>query len=188
MTLSAFLIAHGSALILPLAVVEGPVVAIVTGFLAAQGYFDWYWVLPLLICADLIGDIICYWIGRAGIAPLGCVGRLVGVRGVPMPALQQELARNATKMLLVGKWTHTIGAVVLVGSGMLRLPLWHFILVNLLGTIPKCAVLFGFGYFAGDHYTLLERHALLATALLCALGIASIALILRRPSRVRAAR
>ena len=31
-----FLIAHGSALILPLSVIEGPIVMVVTGFLAAR--------------------------------------------------------------------------------------------------------------------------------------------------------
>ncbi len=53
---------------------------------------------------------------------------------------------------------------MLIGSGMLRLPLPRFILVNLLATIPKSAVLFGVGYFIGDHYPFLERHYLLAPA------------------------
>jgi membrane protein DedA with SNARE-associated domain len=181
-TFGAFLIAHGSALILPLAVIEGPVVAVVSGFLAVQGYFEWYWVLPLLVAADLIGDVGYYWIGRAGITRLGFISRLVGT---PKPALQRDLARNATKMLLIGKWTHAIGAVVLVGSGMMRLPLPRFILVNLFATVPKCAVLFGFGYFAGDHYSFLERHAVLGSVVLCVAGVGSIMLILRRPATVR---
>ncbi len=170
--LSAFLIAHGSALILPLAVIEGPVVAIVTGVLAAQGYFSWYGVLPLLIGADLTGDVICYWIGRTG--------TFLRRRSCMTPAFQQRLVRNATKMLLIGKWTHTLGGLVLVGSGMLRVPLPRFILVNLIATVPKSALLFGFGYFAGDHYVLLERHVILATIVLSAVGMASFALIFRR--------
>ena len=102
-------------------------------------------------------------IGRTGITPLGRIGRFLGVRGALTPELQRDLARNATKMLLIGKWTHTIGGLVLVGSGMLRVPLPRFILVNLLATVPKSAVLFGFGYFAGDHYPFLERHYVLVT-------------------------
>jgi membrane-associated protein len=187
-TLSGFLIAHGSALILPLAVVEGPVVSVVTGFLTAQGFFTWYWALPVLMCGDLIGDVVYYAIGRAGITPLGCIGRLVGVRGGLTPAFQRDLAGNATKMLLIGKWTHTIGGLVLVGSGMLRLPLSRFILVNLLATVPKSALLFGFGYFAGDHYPFLERHYVLGLLALCIIGVGSIALVLRRTDRIWAAR
>jgi membrane protein DedA with SNARE-associated domain len=184
-TASAFLIAHGSALILPLAVIEGPVVAIVTGFLSAQGYFRWYWILPLLVCADVIGDVLYYWIGRAGLTRLG---RLLGIHGGLTPAFQQKLRHNASKMLLVGKWTHSIGGLVLVSSGMLRVPLPRFILVNLIATVPKSAVLFGIGYFTGDHYELFEQHYVLGTVALCVAGVASIALILRRTDSIWAGR
>ncbi len=92
MTLGDFLIAHGGALILPLAVIEGPVVSIVTGFLAAQGCFSWYWALILLVCGDLIGDIIYYAIGRTGISAAWFHWPArVGVRGALTPALQREL-------------------------------------------------------------------------------------------------
>jgi hypothetical protein len=40
-TIDSFLVAHGSALILPLSVIEGPVVTILTGLLSAQGYVHW---------------------------------------------------------------------------------------------------------------------------------------------------
>jgi membrane-associated protein len=183
-TIGGFLVAHGSALILPLAVIEGPVVTLVTGFLTAQGCFTWYWVLPLLMCGDLIGDVVYYAIGRTGITPLGWIGRIAGVRGALAPAFQLDLARNATKMLLIGKWTHAIGGLVLVGSGMLRLPLPRFILVNLFATVPKSAVLFGSGYFAGDHYPFLERHYVLVLVALCVVGAGSIVLVLRRTDRV----
>jgi membrane protein DedA with SNARE-associated domain len=179
-SIGGFLIAHGSALILPLSVLEGPVVSIVTGFLAAQGCFDWYWALFLLICGDLAGDVVYYWIGRTGRTPLAFLRRRTGLRAAVTPAIQQRLLHNATRMLLIGKWTHSIGCLVLVGSGMLGLPLRRFILVNLLATIPKSALLMGMGYFAGDRYPFLERHYLLGTALACAIGLAAAALALRR--------
>jgi membrane protein DedA with SNARE-associated domain len=101
--------------------------------------------------------------------------------------LQRDLMQNATKMLLIGKWTHSIGFVVLTGSGMLRVPLGQFFLVNLLGTIPKTAVLFGLGYFAGRDYLVFERHAILIASLLSILGLGFILLIIHRAgvSRVR---
>ena len=188
MTLSGFLIAHGSALILPLAVIEGPFVTIVTGFLAAQGYFDWYWALLLLVCGDVIGDIIYYWVGRTGRTPLAFLHRRAGLRRAMTPAFQQQLRQNAAKMLVVGKWTHSVGWLVLIGSGMLRLPLPRFVLINLLATVPKSAVLFSLGYFAGEHFSVVERHILLATSLAFAAGLASIVLILRRTDRISAGR
>jgi membrane protein DedA with SNARE-associated domain len=185
-TLDGFLIAHGSALILPLAVIEGPVVTILTGFLSAQGYFDWYWALCLLVCGDLIGDVIYYWVGRTGGSPLAGLGRWLGVRGMVTPELQHSLTHHAAKMLFIGKWTHSIGCLVLIGSGMLRLPVARFILVNLLATVPKSAVLFGFGYFTGGYYKLFERHFVLGTIVLGAVGVAASVLILRRADGILA--
>src|SRR5580693_671152 len=141
MTLSGFLIEYGSVLILPLSVIEGPVVSVLTGFLSAQGYFDWYWVLCLLVCGDLIGDVIYYWIGRTGGTPLAGLGRRFGVRCAVPDSFLCRIRRNAIKMLFIGKWTHSIGAFVLIGSGMLHMPFPRFILVNLLATVPKSAVL-----------------------------------------------
>jgi len=187
-TLGGFLIAYGSVLILPLSIIEGPVVSAMTGFLSAQGYFAWYWAICLLVCGDLTGDLIYYWIGRTGVAPLSGLGRRLGLRGAIAPELQRDLRENATKMLLAGKWTHSIGCFVLVGSGMLRLPLARFLVVNLLATLPKSAALFGLGYFAGDHIAFFERHAVLGTIGLAAAGAASIALILRQGRLIRAER
>src|ERR1700733_9703884 len=75
MTLDGFMMAHGSALILPLAAIEGPVVTILTGILSARGYFQWYWALCLLVCADLIGDSAHYWVGRTGGTAISGLGR-----------------------------------------------------------------------------------------------------------------
>jgi membrane protein DedA with SNARE-associated domain len=81
-----------------------------------------------------------------------------------------------------------MGGVVLVGSGLLRLPLRRFILVNLLASIPKSAALFGAGFYFGDHYPFLERHAVLGFAVLCVIGAASIVLTLHRPDSIGAGR
>ena len=75
---------------------------------------------------------------------------------------------------------------MLIGSGMLRLPLLRFILINLLATIPKSTVLFCIGYFAGNCCPLMDRHYELATLVLCAVGVAAIALVLRRAEAIRA--
>ncbi|HEY0185752.1 MAG TPA: VTT domain-containing protein [Rhodopila sp.] len=192
MTLSGLLTGHGGALILPLAVIEGPLVAIVAGFLAARGYFTWYWALLLLVCGDLIGDMLYYWIGRSGMTPLTLLRRRLGMQGTLRPALRDGLRHNAARMLFVGKWTHGVGCLVLIASGMLRLPLRRFLMVNLLATLPKSAALFGFGYFAGDRYVILEdRGGLvpgLAAAVTFAAGVACIVLILRRTDGIRAGR
>jgi membrane-associated protein len=178
-TIETFLIAHGSALILPLAVIEGPIVTVITGFLSAREYFAWYWALCLLLGGDLIGDLICYCVGRTAAAPLARLSARFGLRCVPGPGLQRDLARNASKMLLIGKWTHSVGFLVLTGSGMLRVPLGQFLRVNLIASIPKTGVLFAVGYFAGYDYLFFERHAIPLALVLGTLGCSVIVMIIR---------
>lgn len=177
---------YGGALILPLSVIEGPFVAVLAGFLSAQGYVAWYVATSLLVAGDLIGDVLYYWLGRSGAAPLARLAAWLGVRREINPKMQRELRENAVRMWLIGKWTHSIGFLVLIGSGMLHLPLARFMLVNAAAAVPKIALLFGIGYFAGNHLPRLERHLVLITTLLCAAGIAAIALVLRRAGRRRA--
>jgi membrane protein DedA with SNARE-associated domain len=185
-TLDSFLIAYGSALILPLSVVEGPAVAAAAGLLSSQGYVGWPLAMALLVCGDLVGDLIYYWVGRSGVTPLSAVSRRLRLDEAFSPGFQSDLKQHSTKMLLVGKWTHAIGCVVLVASGMLHLPLPHFLFVNLLATVPKSGALFAFGYFAGKHIGFFERHAVLGSALLGIAGVSAVALILRQAQLLRA--
>ena len=180
MTLAGFLAAYGSALILPLSVIEGPIVSVAAGFIAARGYVAWPWAVCLLMAGELIGDLIYYWVGRTGAAPLVVLGRRAGLRRQVSPQVQRGLRENATKMLLIGNWTHAIGFVVLVGSGMLRIPLPRFLLVNFLAALPKLALTFGFGFFAGNHIDFFERHGVMTTAVLAAAGIAAVSLVMRQ--------
>ncbi len=186
MTLDSFLIAYGSALILPLSVVEGPAVSAATGLLSSQGYVGWPLAMTLLVCGDLIGDLIYYWIGRSGLTPLSAISRRLGLSEAFSPEFQRDLKQHSTKMLFVGKWTHAIGCVVLVASGMLRLKLSHFLFVNLLATVPKSGALFAFGYYAGNNIGFFERHAVLGSLLLGIAGVACVALILRQARVIRA--
>jgi membrane protein DedA with SNARE-associated domain len=181
MILPDFIASYGLVLLLPLAIIEGPVVAILSGVLAAKGYFGWCPAVALLLLGDLIGDVLYYWFGRTGAAPLAGLAHRLGIeRSVP-PALQRDLASNATHMWLIGKWTHSLGFVVLVGSGMLRLPLGRFLAINLLASLPKIGLLFGLGYFTAGQYRFFERHAGVTVALLAVAGAVAITLVLRRP-------
>jgi hypothetical protein len=93
------------------------------------------------VCGDLISNLIYYGFGRAG----------RGVRGGLNPELRIALVSDAGRMLLVGKWTHSLGC----GAHRQRhgaVPLARFLLVNLLATLPKIALLFGVDYFVGDNF------------------------------------
>ena len=179
--LTAFIADQSLLLLLPLAVVEGPIVSLLAGVLCAQGLMHWYLALPLLVLGDVIGDLLHYAAGRFA---TGWLHRLALRLKVPTEAgegLTARVAAHATRMLLIGKWTHAIGALVLVAAGAARVPLWQFAAVNTLATLPKSAVLLGVGSWAGGHaVALFERFGFVVPVLLV-LGAGAVILLLRRP-------
>jgi membrane protein DedA with SNARE-associated domain len=180
MTVVGPLLEYSNALILPLAIIEGPVVTILAGFLCAQGHLDWLTAVGLLLCGDLIGDLLCYAIGRASVGRLADIPKRRGTGYTIGAELRHRLTNSSAKMLLIGKWTHSIGFAVLIGSGMLRVPLLKFVVVNFLATLPKVLLLFALGYLGAEADVLLWPRAAVAVPVLAAVGIACIILIVRR--------
>ena len=143
---------YGGVVVLPLAIVEGPIVSVVTGVSVRRGSFRLVLgFFPARVRRpDRRPGLLLDRIAAA--PPLAWLGAQLGMRGEVSPELRRDLRRNAGKMWLIGKWTHSIGFLVLIGCGMLRLPLPRFVLVNLLATLPKTALLLGLGYFVGGNF------------------------------------
>src|SRR5450755_4508342 len=53
-------------LLFPLAIVEGPILAVIAGFLCVNGFLNPLLVLPIIVLGDITGDSICYSLGRWG--------------------------------------------------------------------------------------------------------------------------
>ncbi len=185
--LSAFVAGHGLLLLLPLAVIEGPVVSVLAGVLCAQGLLHWEAALPLLALGDVIGDFVYYAVGRFS---QGWLHRMAVRLHLPTEVGTELIARvsgHATRMLLIGKWTHAIGGVVLVAAGVARVNPWRFAAVNTLATLPKTALLLGAGVWAGANVvSLFARYGAVVPVLLV-LGVLAVIVLLRRPVQEHAA-
>ena len=175
-----FLSAYGYLLILPLSIIEGPIVTMLAGLLLASGHLDWRIVLSIVVLGDLIGDALHYALGRWSWKPLINLSRWYGLTETKAAKLERSVKQNATRLLLLGKWTHAIGGFVLIAAGMARVPLAWFLLVNLLATLPKTVVLLLLGYYAGQHLPAISDWLLYAPLVLLPIGAAMVALFVRR--------
>ena len=117
------------------------IVSIVAGYLASRGLLLLKAVIPVVILADLVGDVALYALGRWGRRFLP-----------PRPSLARmarRLRADGTRILVVGKLTHTAGFAVLIAAGIARMPLARFLVVNLLATIPKSLFFLALGWIFG---------------------------------------
>ena len=58
--------------------------------------------------------------------------------------------RKAGRLLVLGKLTHSAGALVLTAAGMAHMPLVPFLFYNIIAAIPKTLFLLAIGWLFGD--------------------------------------
>lgn len=154
-----WLLVYKYAILLPIAVLEGPIITVLGGFFAAQGYFNIMIVYVLVIVGDLVGDGICYALGRFGGRRLiSAYGHYVKITAVQVAQIEKHFARHTRKTLVIAKLSHALGIVVLIAAGVARVPFGEFLLFNFLPTLPKSLVLVLIGYFFGHAYATIDQY------------------------------
>lgn len=145
---------YGYVLVFPIAFVEGPIIAIVCGWLVASGIFNLFLVYIILIIGNLSGDAfyyaVGYWGGTAVIKKWGHWLRLDLDKTVK---LKNYFDNHGGKILLWAKIAPDLSAtVILAGAGLARYNFKLFFRYGLMVEIPKTAILMLIGYFVGDAY------------------------------------
>lgn len=144
---------YGYAVLLPVAVVEGPTVAAITGALVALGQLDPIISCLLLVAADLVGDALYYCLGRYGHGQVsGWIEKRLNITQSRLVPLQQRFHDNDWKLIMIGK-TQALGGLILYFAGASRMSFMRYMGLNLIGTFPKVILFeligFALGYFLG---------------------------------------
>lgn len=148
---------HGYALLAPLALVEGPIVSVIAGYLASLDLMALPLILLVVVAADLLGDAGFYLIGRKGRRwiPARWMAR-IGLSRQKLARLVRGFRANGTRFLILGKLTHSAGFAALTAAGISRMNFARFMLVNLLVTIPKSLAFVLLGYLFGAASTRID--------------------------------
>lgn len=178
--ITALLSGHPYVALLPLAVIEGPVVTLACGVLISVGKLNPLLAFGIVVAGDFIGDAILYslgrWGGRRVLSFFGSRPRLAArVRD-----LEGQLLKEADRALIIGKLTHSVGAAVLLAAGMVRVPLGRFLAVSLGSTLLKSFVLLVAGHWIGSSYQLVLDYSSYLIGILLVLGIGGLWAVLFR--------
>ncbi len=145
-------------MVFPIAVVEGPIISVLSGFLVSTGVFNLYIVFLVLVFGDLVGDSIYYFIGRyGGRKAIKHVGRYIGVTEKRVSALEKHFNKHDWKILLFGK-TQAMGSVILFTAGLSLVSFSRFVFYNIVGTVPKVILLMIVGFYFGRAYLLINTY------------------------------
>ena len=148
----------GYIIILPIAVLEGPIVSVIAGFLSSLGVFHFWIAYLILMLADFLGDLLYYGIGYLGHGPY--IQRFVNAIGATperLARLKKGFHKHDFKILMLNK-TQAAGAIVLYFSGLIRMPLSRFLWINVLGSIPKVGFFLAIGFYFGKSYATINNY------------------------------
>lgn len=154
------LLLHYKYLILfPIAVIEGPIISIISGFLSSEGYLSLPLTYIVLILADLTGDTLYYAIGRYGGRPfIEHWGKYLGINSSSKLAAAEKHFQEHPKKTLFFVKTQVWGALVLAAAGLAKMPFGDFIWINLLATTIKSFVFLIIGFYFGKLYSVFNLY------------------------------
>ncbi len=147
-TLISLLSVYKYPIIFPLATFEGPVVALVVGFLVSTGLFSFWPAYFVMILGDLIPDSMFYLIGFYG------NGTKVAKRYLSkseffsnhFPAVRRLWEEHPVKTMFFGKLAYGMALPFLITAGMTKMPFKKFFRI----TFPITLFQYGALMFIGD--------------------------------------
>lgn len=143
----------------PVAVFEGPIVTVVSGFLVAHGFLSGFTVYILIIIADTIGDALHYLLGlflrdERALRIL----KIFNITKDKILHIEAHFKEHPKKSILFGKLFHGVGGVVQVAAGVARMPFYEYIILNIIVTLPKTFILLSIGFVFGSYLSQIDGY------------------------------
>jgi membrane protein DedA with SNARE-associated domain len=138
-------------ILIPLSLLEGPVIAFIAGTLASTGFFNMYFLVPLFFVRDVGLDGIYYAIGYFGghSAFAQKMLKKIGVTEDHLAQVRVLWAKRPGTTMLIGKLSYGIASAFIVVAGMIKMPLRVFLTYGVLVAILEYGTLLYVGYFVG---------------------------------------
>jgi membrane-associated protein len=145
-----FLHHYGYAVMLPLMIIEGPVVTLIAAMLASLGAFSVWIVLILSILGDIIGDIILYGAGYYfGMGFVRSVGKYIGITENLVFRMGKYFEHHGGKTIFAVKSTTGLCWATFTAAGIAKMDFKKFLKNSFYGGVVWSSFLVAMGYFYG---------------------------------------
>ncbi len=173
------LLEHYRYLVLfPLAVLEGPLVTVIAGFLVTVGLLDALPVYAIVVLGDLIGDSAWYAAGRFGQGRLiPFMGRYLGITPDKIARAAHAIDRRSFRMIALAKLSHGIGVAGMVAAGLLGMSFPRFLATCLVVALGQAALFLVLGTWFGQAYEAIGGYLRYFAAGSIVVGICAIAVV-----------
>ncbi|HEY5371976.1 MAG TPA: VTT domain-containing protein [Hanamia sp.] len=144
---------------------EGPILAVITGFLCTEGYLNLFIVYPIIVLGDIAGDTISYMFGRWGIPRLlkKFIEKL-GMKPGNIDRVRVYFDANPKKTISLSKITLGIGIAGIYLAGNARIPYRRFIKICLITSALQYIIYLAIGLLFGSAYKQISKYLNFFTA------------------------
>ncbi len=179
LTIIDLLYRYKYVLLFPLAIVEGPVLAVIAGFLCSNKFLNPLIVYPIIVLGDLVGDSLCYMLGRFGVPEfLKSILKKVGFKPINLAAARYYFNANHKKAISFSKIALGIGFAGIYFAGNVKIPYRKFIWVCLFTSALQYVVYLGIGMLFGNAYKKISHYIDFLTAIIIVTALTIVLFIL----------
>jgi len=148
------LLQYAYPLMIPLSLIEGPLVALAGGAGAASGRINPYLVYAIVMGGGLFQDVVYYWLGRWAIGSRSVrrFAECVGWVRQTLDPLSASWNQRMFATLVASKFAYGLYAPILVSAGMAKAPFWRFLGESMVLSAVVLAGWLGFGYGLASSY------------------------------------
>ena len=156
----SLLLAYKYWIFFPLALLEGPILALAAGFLISVGFFNPIPVFLLLFLSDAIRDTLYYYMGHfgKGMKFITRNAHRVGFTDARIIAVEKLWHRHTFKAVVLSKWALGLSTPLLAFAGFSKVPVKKYFLYCIVVAGANYAFLLTLGYEFGQSYTILIRY------------------------------
>ncbi len=146
------------------------------GFLVGLGELNFWVAVAVATAGATVGALLLYALGRYGGRPLILrYGRLLRVDAASLDRAEVWFARYGDGVVLVARVIPLARSVVSIPAGTMRMPLWRFTALTLVGTSLWNIILIGAGQLLGENWERVSNIA--ATYSDVAVGLGGLAVV-----------
>ena len=146
-------------ILFPLAIVEGPILAVIAGFFCTTGNLNLFIVFPIIVLGDIIGDSLVYMFGRWGFPVfLKKILSYFGMKPENIEKARVYFDANSNKAIALSKITLGIGIAGIYFAGISRIPFARFLKICLVTSALQYVVYLGIGLLFGSAYKQISHY------------------------------
>jgi membrane protein DedA with SNARE-associated domain len=141
-------------ILVPLSLIEGPIVAFISGTLASLGYFNIFSLVLFFFARDMVMDGFYYFLGYFGSRTsfANYILRKIHIKQDHIDSLRSLWERHPARTMFLGKLSYGVSQFFIIAAGIIKMNIRKFFAYGAIVAVVQYVVLLLLGYFFGSAF------------------------------------